>query len=106
LSKLLDEINYSVVDAQSAITQIGAGAVDIFSYGLAADKLQEIKDAGLCYTQSYGTYYDMMYNPAVFTDTTKLNPFSNRKIREATNWLIDRDYINQEVFAGGPNTLR
>lgn len=97
----LDEINYSVVDAQSAITQIGAGAVDIFSYGLAADKLQEIKDAGLCYTQSYGTYYDFLYNPAVFTDTTKLNPFSNRKIREATNWLIDRDYINQEVYAGG-----
>ena len=97
----LDEIDYSVVDAQSATTQISAGAVDLFSYGLAADKLAEIKAANLCYTQSYGTYYDFMYNPAVFTDTTKLNPFSNRKIREATNWLIDRNYINQEVFAGG-----
>ncbi|MCX6034495.1 MAG: ABC transporter substrate-binding protein, partial [Chloroflexi bacterium] len=97
----LDEIDYSVVDAQSAITQIGAGAVDLFSYGLAADKLADIKAANLCYTQSYGTYYDMIYNPAVFTDATKLNPFSNRKIREATNWLIDRNYINQEVFAGG-----
>jgi len=97
----LDEIDYSVVDAQSAITQISAGAVDLFSYGLASDKLADIKAAGLCYTQSYGTYYDMMYNPAVFTDTTVLNPFSNRKIREATNWLIDRDYINQEFYAGG-----
>ncbi len=97
----LDEIDYSVVDRESAITQIGAGAVDLFSYGLAADKLAEIKAANLCYTQSYGTYYDMIYNPAVFTDTTKLNPFSNRKIREATNWLIDRNYINQEVFVGG-----
>jgi peptide/nickel transport system substrate-binding protein len=97
----LDEIDYSVVDRESAITQIGAGAVDLFSYGLAADKLADIKAANLCYTQSYGTYYDMIYNPAVFTDATKLNPFSNRKIREATNWLIDRDYINQEVFAGG-----
>lgn len=97
----LDEIDYSVVDAQSATTQITAGAVDLFSYGLAADKLAEIKAANLCYTQSYGTYYDFMYNPAVFTDATKLNPFSNRKIREATNWLIDRNYINQEVFAGG-----
>ncbi len=100
----LDEIDYSVVDAQSAITQISAGAVDLFSYGLAADKLAEIKAANLCYTQSYGTYYDMMYNPAVFTDTTKLNPFSNRKIREATNWLIDRDYLNQEIYAGGALT--
>ncbi len=109
----LDEIDYSIVDAQSAITQIGAGAIDIFSYGLAADKLAEIKDANLCYTQSYGTYYDMMFNPAVFQvadpadstkmipDPTRLNPFSNRKIREAMNWAIDRDYINQEIFAGG-----
>ncbi|MCJ7583351.1 MAG: ABC transporter substrate-binding protein [Anaerolineales bacterium] len=97
----LDEIDYSVVDAQSAITQIGAGAVDLFSYGLAADKLAEIKAANLCYTQSYGTYYSLMFNPAVFTDATRLNPFMNRKIREATNWLIDRNYINQEVFAGG-----
>jgi hypothetical protein len=97
----LDEIDYSVVDAQSATTQIGAGAVDLFSYGLAANKLAEIKAANLCYTQSYGTYYSFIYNPAVFTDTTKLNPFSNRKIREATNWLVDRNYINQEVYAGG-----
>jgi len=97
----LDEIDYSVVDAQSAITQIGAGAIDLFSYGLASDKLAEIKDADLCFSSSYGLYYDMMFNPAVFTDATKLNPFSNRKIREATNWLIDRDYISQEVFAGG-----
>jgi len=97
----LDEIDYSVVDRESAITQIGAGAIDLFSYGLASDKLADIKAANLCYTQSYGTYYDMIYNPAVFTDATRLNPFSNRKIREATNWLIDRDYINQEVYAGG-----
>ncbi len=97
----LDEIDYSVVDADSAITQITAGAIDLFSYGLAPDKLTDIKDAGLCYSASYGLYYDWLFNPAVFTDTTKLNPFSNRKIREAMNWLTDRDYINQEIFAGG-----
>jgi len=97
----LDEIDYSIVDAQSVITQIGAGAVDLFSYGLASDKLAEIKAANLCYTQSYGTYYSMMFNPAVFTDTTVLNPWSNPKMREAMNWAIDRNYINQEIYAGG-----
>lgn len=97
----LDEIDYSIVDAASVITQISAGAVDLFSYGLAADKLADIKAANLCYTQSYGTYYSLIFNPAVFTDTTKLNPFSNRKIREALNWAVDRNYINQEVYAGG-----
>jgi len=97
----LDEIDYSIVDAQSAITQIGAGAVDLFSYGLASDKLADIKSAKLCYTQSYGLYYGFIFNPATFKDKTVLNPFSNRKIREAMNWAIDRNYINQEVYAGG-----
>jgi peptide/nickel transport system substrate-binding protein len=97
----LDEIDYSIVEAASAITQISAGAIDLFSYGLAADKLAEIKTANLCYTQSYGTYYDMMFNPAVFEDTTVLNPFSDHKIREAMNWAIDRNYLNQEIYAGG-----
>jgi hypothetical protein len=97
----LDEIDYSVVDAASVITQISAGAVDLFSYGLASDKLAEIKAANLCYSQSYGTYYDFLFNPAVFKDITKLNPFSNRKIREAMNWAVDRNYVNQEIYAGG-----
>jgi peptide/nickel transport system substrate-binding protein len=97
----LDEIDYSVVDSGSALTQIGAGAIDLFSYGLASDRLADIKDAGLCYSSSYGTYYDVLFNPATFTDTTVLNPFSNRKMREAVNYLVDRNYINQEIYAGG-----
>jgi peptide/nickel transport system substrate-binding protein len=48
-----------------------------------------------------GTYYDIMYNPAKFDDENTLNPFADRKIREATNWLYDRDYINQEIYSGG-----
>ena len=97
----LDEIDYSIVDGSSAITQIGAGAIDIFANGLASNKLADIKSANQCYTSSYGLYYDMLFNPAVFTDAAKLNPFSNRKIREAMNWAIDRNYINQEIYAGG-----
>ncbi len=42
-----------------------------------------------------------MLNPAVFKDTTVLNPFSDKKIREAMNWLIDRNYVNQEIYGGG-----
>ncbi|NOH00848.1 MAG: ABC transporter substrate-binding protein [Chloroflexi bacterium] len=97
----LDEIAYSSVTSDSAVTQIQAGAIDIYTRAVASDRVQEIKDAGLCYAQSYGGYYDILFNPAVFTDATKLNPFSNRKIREAMNWAIDRNYINQEIYGGG-----
>ena len=97
----LDEVAFSAVTSDSAITQIQAGAIDIYSRGVASDQLQAIQDADLCYAQSYGGYYDILLNPATFTDTTRINPFSNRKIREALNWLIDRDFINQEIYGGG-----
>ena len=97
----LDEIDISVVDGASAISQIQADAIDFYSFALASDSFPAIQEAGLSTTRSVGGYYGISLNPAVFTDTNVLNPFSNRKIREALNWLIDRDYLNQEIYAGG-----
>ncbi len=97
----LDEIVFSVVAGDSAVTQLKAGAIDIYANGLSSADLPSIKDAGLSYSDSNGLYYDILYNPAACKDANLLNPFSDRKIREATNWLYDRNYINQEVYAGG-----
>jgi len=98
----LDEIVFSVVASDSALTQLKAGAIDIYANGLSSKDLPAIKEAGVDYKTSSGLYYDILFNPVgpEFTDG-RLNPFNDRKIREATNWLFDRDYINQEVYAGG-----
>jgi len=97
----LDEIVFSVVTKDSAVTQLTAGAIDVFAGGLSSADFPTIKDAGLSFGASNGLYYDILSNPGVCKDKAVLNPFSNRKIREATNWLYDRNYINQEVYAGG-----
>lgn len=97
----LDEIVVSVVSGDSAISQIEAGAIDFFSFNLASDVYPAIQESGLSSSQSLGGYYGISLNPAVFDNEAVLNPFSNRKIREALNWLIDRNYINQEIYAGG-----
>ena len=97
----LDQIVYSVVSSDSAITQLQAGAIDVYAYSLVPAQLAAIQAAGLKYAPVSANYYDIMYNPAVCTNTTKLNPFSDREIREATNYLYDRNYINQEIYAGG-----
>ncbi len=96
----LDEIVFSVVSSDQAVTQLQAGAIDLYSSGLSSADLKSIQDAGLNFTKQNGLYYDIMYNPAEFS-TGEFNPFTNHKIREATNWLFDRDYINQEVYSGG-----
>lgn len=96
----LDEIVYSVISADSAITQLEAGAIDIYANGLSSADLPAIQEAGISYSTNNGLYYDILYNPAIFADG-RLNPFTNRKIREATNWLFDRSYLNQEIYEGG-----
>ncbi len=55
--------------------------------------------ANLKYSTVLGLYYDLTLNPAVF-DTGEINPFSNPKIREALNYLIDRNYIVDEISKG------
>ncbi|NLW73114.1 MAG: ABC transporter substrate-binding protein [Chloroflexi bacterium] len=96
----LDEIVYTVADPAAVLTQIQAGDVDIYAEGLGPAQLEAIKESGLGYSSSQGTYYDILFNPATFKDG-RFNPFTNRKIREAFNWLVDREYFAQEIFNGG-----
>ncbi len=58
-------------------------------------------DPNLRYEFSFGGFSEIMYNVAgpYFYDGT-LNPFSDAQIREAFNWLIDRDYIVGEILGG------
>src|SRR5690606_22006044 len=95
----LDEIVFSVVSSDSAISQLQAGAIDFYASNLSSDRLQEIKDADLGYTQSYGGNYGISLIPSVFEDTNVLTPFPIRKIGKTMNCPIYRNYIIHEFYA-------
>ena len=100
----LDQVTMTLVTGESAVTQIQSGAIDIYADSLASkEDLLAINNAGLEKSTQFGLFYELTFNPVgpTFDVTGKLNPFSNMKIREAMNWLVDRDYINQEVYGGG-----
>ncbi len=93
----LDEIVVSVVDSASAVTQIQAGAVDIYAAGLSSDSLPEIEAAGLDYAQSNGLYYELTFNaygPFFDQSTGAVNPFYFAKAREAYE-LAGRPRLHQ-----------
>ena len=49
----------------------------------------------------FGSNTEITYNPVgPFFNDGRFNPLHNMKIREATNILIDRDYIAQEIYGG------
>jgi peptide/nickel transport system substrate-binding protein len=85
---------------EKAITRLDAGEMDIYAYDIAnPDIYQTVQGMdNIEYTFSYGSYRELTMNPAEVEG--KLNPFSNQKIREAMHWLVDRDYIVEEIYGG------
>jgi peptide/nickel transport system substrate-binding protein len=98
----VDEIVFTSIDeAPNAVAQLQADQLDMYpSQSSDASTYNIVKsDPNLAYSNSYGYWVSLLFNDAVFNNG-KLNPFSNPKIREAVNWLIDRDYIVQEGMGG------
>jgi peptide/nickel transport system substrate-binding protein len=93
----------SIDSAEAAVKQIQAGDIDVYAYSVDdAGVFANVKaDSKLTYSQSVGSADELTFNPygPEFADG-RLNPFSNPKIREAMNWLIDRNYMVQEIFGG------
>ncbi|MBI5952912.1 MAG: ABC transporter substrate-binding protein [Chloroflexi bacterium] len=98
----LDEIVFTSIDeVPNAVAQLQADQLDLYAY-LAddPDTFEVVKnDPGLAYSLSYGSWDSILFNDAEFNNG-KLNPFSNPKVREAANWLIDREYLSQEALGG------
>ncbi len=89
--------------SDSGVTRIEAGDIDIYAYNIAepdiADRIFESDT--IEYYEAYGNYNEMTFNPAgPELEDGSLNPFAVPAIREAMNWLIDRNYIAQEISGG------
>lgn len=87
--------------ADAAVSRMETGEIDIYAYQVTESEVFAKVEASenLDYYRSYGSYNEITFNPAVFTNG-KLNPFSSAKVREAMNWLIDRKYIAEEIMGG------
>jgi len=83
------------------VDMVRTGAADLYAFGISDPELIKIMIAELGYEISYGSYNELTFNPygPEFVDG-RLNPFAVPAIREAVNWLIDRDYIVAEFYGG------
>lgn len=90
--------------AQAAVSRLNVGEIDIYAFTVSEpDVFQAVQEnSDLIYSQSVGSYKEITFNPAgpVFEGTGKLNPFAVPRIREAVNYLVDRNFIVQEIKGG------
>ncbi len=91
-------------DSDAAVTRLEVGDIDVFAYNIAEPDIaaRVFESDTLVYETAYGNFNDLTFMPSTnpeFNDG-RLNPFYSDKIREAMNWLVDRDYICQEISGG------
>ena len=99
----LDSVVFSVIDSpEAAVTQLKADQIDVYPESSSnAEVFKSVKDdANLAYSNSFGSYTEITFNPVLKFSDGRLNPFGDPKIREAVNMIVDRDYIVQEIYGG------
>lgn len=89
--------------SDAAVSRMETGEIDLYAYAVSSAEVARAVDASanLDAYQSFGSYNELTFNPygPEFNDG-RLNPFSVPAIREAMNWLIDREHIAQEIMGG------
>ncbi len=92
-----------VPDHAKAVTMIEVGELDLFTWPVGLDLYRRVVEhPGVDYERAFGSFNELTFNPVgpVFPGTGKLNPFAVPRMREAMNWLIDRDHIVEEIMGG------
>ena len=91
-------------DFDKTIGMMEAGEVHLYASGTSVpDRKRRISASQeMTYDVSYGSYTELTFNPVgpTFPATGQLNPFHSPAIREAMNWLVDRDHIVEEIYGG------
>ncbi len=101
----VDEIRYeSEENEANVVSKMTQGDMDIYLIDFSdPDLLEQVTESPVIdYKTTYGLYFELTFNPVgpEFPATGKFNPFSNQKIREAVNMLVDRGYIVNEIMQG------
>jgi peptide/nickel transport system substrate-binding protein len=101
----VDEVVFFVEQDQAkAIDMLLKNEMQVYFRDLRDPELfKKVRESPeLTYVMTYGLYYELTFNPVgpEFPATGKLNPFSVPRIREAMNYLIDRNYLANEIMGG------
>ncbi|MEM4849081.1 MAG: ABC transporter substrate-binding protein, partial [Ignisphaera sp.] len=104
----VDEVVFlEEAEAAKAVERLLAGDIHVYFDDIGDPELfKTIRERGLAYDISYGLYYEITLNPVgpefpkAQREDVIFNPFSNPRIREALNYIIDREYVASEILGG------
>ncbi|MEM0481728.1 MAG: ABC transporter substrate-binding protein [Nitrososphaerota archaeon] len=80
--------------------EIKAGRIDIFLFNLKTEAARRLRDdPSIKLIEAPATMYSILLNPAP-APSGQLNPFSIREVRQAMQYLVNRDEVVSVIFKG------
>ena len=99
----VDQVNFiHYLDENLALQDLKAGKIDTYFANIPLEVVSDAQsDPNLNVYQTTGEFSDLLLNPApAKASTGDFNPFSIRQVRFAMNYLIDRDFVVNEILKG------
>ena len=89
------------LDENVAIEEIKSGNLDTYFFRIPLDLVSDIKnDISINLFDKIGGSFGILFNPAPSLNNDTINPFEFRDIRFSINFLINRNFISNEVLHG------
>jgi len=95
----LDEITFvHYLDEQIAAKEVQAGNLQAYFWRIPLEVADQMKqDPNVVVKESPGGFWALLLNPV---KTEKFNPFSVKEVRYALNFLINRQFLVNEILRG------
>ncbi|HEX2282888.1 MAG TPA: ABC transporter substrate-binding protein, partial [Thermomicrobiales bacterium] len=91
---------FSAFNVDQAPIEITQDKMDLYLYGLKAAGAEELAGAeGVRVIQAPASTLSLILNPAPAREG-ELNPFAIPEIRQAVQYLVDRDFIAGDIYGG------
>ncbi|MFN8622484.1 MAG: ABC transporter substrate-binding protein [Chloroflexota bacterium] len=95
-----DTLTFNSYFVDKAPLEIQAGTMDLYLYGLRTQAAQQLRDQkGVQLIEAPATSLSLVLNPAPAPEG-KLNPFAIPEVRKAMQYLVDRNFIAQDIYQG------
>ncbi|HET9805702.1 MAG TPA: ABC transporter substrate-binding protein [Nitrososphaeraceae archaeon] len=89
------------LDENVALEEIKSGNLDTYFFRIPLDLVSDIKnDVTINLYDKIGGSFGILLNPAPSSNNHTINPFEFRDIRFAINYLINRNFISNEILHG------
>lgn len=104
----VDSIRFTeYADENIALEEVKAGRIDAYLWRIPLEVVPELQDDPRVkiYERTAGSF-GLLLNPAEpEDDANTLNPFQFREVRYAMNYLLDRDFVVNEIMKGHGNAM-